>query len=121
MDESPLNTSSLFRHGAGSNRRHFDEIAAGELNQMGSECLVVTVIAGQHDHLETPRRSEVEHLLDRAGADGIGIYEGVVEHDWQAAVVVGGQNLRHGQPQRGRDLLPSASAEALEAKPGTPE
>ena len=58
---------------------------------------VVCGRAGKHDHLQPSNGREVEHALEGMDAIGVGVGEGVIEDDWQAAVVVGGTLLVGGR------------------------
>lgn len=49
---------------------------------------------------------------------GIGVGEGVVEENGQAAVVVGGEDLGHGKADGGGDLLLGSTTEGLESEGG---
>lgn len=68
--------------------------------------------------MEAPKGGEIEHALEGLNAFGVGVGEGVVEEDREAAVVVGGKDLCHGETDGGGDLLFCSAAQGLECEGG---
>jgi hypothetical protein len=68
--------------------------------------------------LESAESGKIEHSLEGLDAVGIGVGEGVVEEDGEATVVVGGEDLGHGEADGGGDLLFGSAAEGLEGEGG---
>ena len=83
-----------------------------------SERNVIDWVASEDDDLKPTEGSEVEHSLERLNAVGIGVGESVVEEDGEAAVVVGGEDLGHGETDGGGDLLLGSATEGLKGEGG---
>ncbi len=56
--------------------------------------------------------------MEGLGAVGVGVGEGVVEEDGEGLVVVGGEDLGHGEADGGGDLLFGSAAEGGKAEGG---
>jgi hypothetical protein len=76
-------------------------------------------VAGQEYYLESPASRQVQHPLQRSGPVNIGIGEGIIKNHRQTTAVVVGQDLGHGEPKGGGDLLAGASAEFIEGEGAT--
>ena len=85
---------------------------------MGAEGGVGGGGAGEDDDLEAAEGGEVEHALEGLDAGGIGVGEGVVEEDGEAAVVVGGEDFCHGEAGGGGDLFFGTATEGGEGEGG---
>ena len=74
--------------------------------------------------MKATQGGEVEHPLQGLDALGVGVGEGVVEDDGQAAIVIGGEDFGHGEPGSGGHLFFGSAAEGVEVErvsPGTDE
>ena len=65
-----------------------------------------------------PRRRRGRACVGGMDAVGVGVGEGVVEEDGEAAVVVGGEDFGDGEADGGGDLFAGAAAEGGEAEGG---
>jgi hypothetical protein len=77
----------------------------------GTQPAVVLWVAGEEEDLEIGFAGFVEQGFELFTAAFICVGEGVVEDDREAAVVVDGEELSHGEAQGEGDLLTGAVAE----------